>query len=311
MTAPATSNPYNYYPTTSIELCVISYSSADDICGMVTANTDLEVVWGPAEVSDPIGIPFNLMYVAKNASTDEYFVVIRGTTPESITSWLEDFEVSTTQPFSALPGAPANIPADALISTGTFDGMTDLIKLVDPTTGQALIEFLQGASPRNIYVTGHSLGGTLTSPMFTYINALLNGGNPTSNMALWGFAGLTPGGAGFNSYFNSIVPNDQGFLWRIQNSLDIAPFLYDSEADIENVYAPNGLAWGDVDKTLFDYLFGEAQKAGITYAQAQPGEVIPGVFDQSIEDEYIWAAQAAHQHHSTTYRMLVDSAYPT
>ncbi len=130
-------------------------------------------------------------------------------------------------------------------------------------------------------------------------------------MALWGFAGLTPGGSGFNDYSSSTIPNSTDFLWRIQNSLDFAPFLFDSKTDIENIYIPYGLHWGEVDKLLDEDVFSKAAEAGITYLQPQVGKVISGTFDRDFPDGESWTAQVLHQHHHQTYQALVEAAYPT
>ena len=302
---------YHYYPNTAVELCVISYGDTPTIAPAVSACTDLNVVWGPAEcVSRITGVPYSLMYVAAKASTGEYFVVIRGTDFLSLATWLlQDFDVDASQPLGTLQGNPKNIPATALVSQGTFNGLSDLLDLTDPTSGLSLVAFLTQAKPRNVYVTGHSLGGTLTPPMFAYLNATLYNGGSISNMALWSFAGLTPGGTGFNTYFNSIIPNNQGFLWRIQNSLDIAPLMWWSQTGVQNIYQANGLPWGLFECEPIEDLFSDANSANIGYAQPQPGLRLPGTFDNSIIDANLWAAQALHQHHSETYQTLVNAKY--
>lgn len=249
------------------------------------------------------------MYVAAKASTDEYFVVIRGTDFLSLATWLlQDFDVATSQPLNTLQGNPKNIPSTALVSQGTFNGMSDLLDLTDPISGLSLVAFLTQAKPRNVFVTGHSLGGTLTPPMFAYLNATLYNGGTISNMALWSFAGLTPGGTGFNKYFNSIIPNNQGFLWRIQNSLDIAPLMWWSFKGVENIYGSK-LPWSFLECGPITDLFNDASKANIGYAQPQPGLLLTGTFDHSIIDANLWAAQALHQHHSTTYQTLVNAKH--
>lgn len=301
---------YNYYPNTAVELCVFSYGDTPTIAPAVSAGTDLNVVWGPAECLSRItGVPYSLMYVAAKASTGEYFVVIRGTDFLSLATWLlQDFDVDASQPLGTLPGNPKNIPTTALVSQGTFNGMSDLLELTDPTSGLSLVAFLTQARRRNVYVTGHSLGGTLTPPMFAYLNATLYNGGSISNMALWSFAGLTAGGTGFNKYFNSIIPNNQGFLWRIQNSLDIAPLMWWSQSGVKNIYG-NRLPWGFLERDPIEDLFSDANSANIGYAQPQAGLLLPGTFDDSIIDEHLWAAQALHQHHSETYQTLVNAKY--
>ena len=201
-------------------------------------------------------------------------------------------------------------PSSALISQGTFNGMTDLNSLKDLTTGENVVEFFQGVMKTNknfnLYVTGHSLGGTLTPPMFAYLNDQLYCSTFGNSMALWSFAGLTAGDAGFNTYFNGLFKPQ--FQWRIHNDLDIAPFLFYSQDNVENIYKPNKLDWGFPEDDFIKKLFNEA--AGIGYAQPKGDHQLAGLFDQYIVDKYLWVAQALHQHHSTTYQTLVQQQFP-
>jgi hypothetical protein len=301
----ATSNDdsYNYYPNTMITLCMISYSTIDSIKLQVQQQTDVQVVWGPAQLLDS-RIAYALAYVAYRPIPNEYTVVIRGTNLDSAKAWLsEDFDIGTTVPFTNFV---ANAPSDAVISKGTSDGINDLLSLSDPTTGTTLLQYLQTIQDSgNIYVTGHSLGGTLAPPMFAYINDVLYGGGFAHNMALWSFAGLTPGNGAFNSYFNSLF--NLLFPFRIYNTLDIAPLLWWNQPGLVSIYAP-AYPYGDLEKALFDPLFDMA--AGIGYAQlASGGAPIPGTLQ--IETGFLkWFDQAAYQHHSTTYQAMVAAAYP-
>ena len=294
---------FGYYPRTMIDLAVIAYSDIASIPPKVEA-LGMEVVWGPAQLVRWDGITYSLAYIAHRRHTHETTVVIRGTTVDSWSSWtLEDFDVGTTQPFNQL--AP-HAPADALVSQGTFNGVTDLLKLTDPATGLGIVEFLQATNPRYLYVAGHSLGGTLTPPLFACLNDRLYGGGYVHNMALFAFAGLTPGDAGFARYFNSL--SNPEFPWRYHNTLDLAPFCFWSLPDIQNLYVPWGLYYGFPEDDLLNPLFQEA--AGIGYTQPLGDYALQGVFDTSIVDEYVWAAQAMHQHHGTTYQALVKAAFP-
>lgn len=306
------SSGYNYYPNTAISFCVESYKSISDIEQYFSSNVDYDLVWGPYELVSDLDVAYSLMFVAKRISTGECFVVIRGTNPYSLEAWLgQDFSVANTQPFADLPGNPQGVPSTALVSQGTFNGMSDLISLGPNDGGVNIVQFLTNENPPQIYVTGHSLGGTLTSPMFAYLNAMLFGGELNYKMAMWSFAGLTPGGSGFNDYLNSMVPVMPGYLWRIQNSLDIAPHMWLSFDQVKDIYVPNNLPISIFDPAyeLLSYLFKESQEAGIVYSQPETGLVIPGNFETGIIDSHSWPAQAMHQHHATTYQPLVNAYY--
>jgi len=301
--AETTSN-FGYYPRTMINLSVIAYSDPMSSIPAQVEALGLEVVWGPAELVDGLGVSYSRAYIAHRSDPDEYTVVIRGTNPESWLSWTqEDFDIGTTVPFSTYA---ANAPADALIAAGTANGMNDLLSLADPTTGQSIVQYLQQADPGYLYVTGHSLGGTLTPPMFGYLNYALYGGGFVHNMALFSFAGLTAGNAGFNTYFNGLFNPE--FPWRYHNTLDIAPFMWWSLADIQNIYAPYSLSWGWPEDEWLTDKFNQA--AGIGYAQPLGDQALNGVFNTSILDDYLWTAQAVYQHHGTTYQALVNAAFP-
>lgn len=302
---------YNHYPNTAIALSSIAYDAMAQITAETRSQTGLDVVWGPAELQHDDGISYSRAFIARDPATDEYFAVIRGTNFDSLSSWLkQDFDLDVACRFADLPGHPPGAPDDALISQGTFNGMSDLLKLRDPATQSTMVEYLLRQKPRWLYVTGHSLGGTLTPTLFAYLNAMVYGPGPTSNMALWSFAGLTAGGTGFNAYFNSILPNHDGFLWRIHNSLDIAPLCWWSFGGIESIYSAQDLHWDFVEKDLVRDLFADAAKPGIGYAHPQDGLLLPGTFDDSIVDDDLWAAQALQQHHPATYQAMVSAYYP-
>ncbi len=352
-------NNYNAYPVTAIGLCAISYlNNGGSVSGPAIANavtnayntpynpnnydpnnppiqpnTPLEtsIVWGPA-FSPVNGFATNsLMFIAQVKSSSEYFVVIRGTDPISLSSWInEDLEVDTIVPLNTLPNVPSSIIYDDItISLAAFNGMSDLLGLTDPNTNQSALTFLQNTIANNsdayIYVTGHSLGGTLTPVMFSYLNAILFNGNTYCNMAMWSFAGLTAGGTNFNDYVDHLNPN-AAFNWRIPNTLDIAPFLVGPAninqapvpSDITNIYSELS-----IDPGSYALLMDLFSKANATTGTNPPGlnfylqpsfgiNPINGTYQPALTHIPLvapWATQALYQHHASTYYQMVYQSF--
>ena len=300
----AGTSSFNYYPRTMVRLAgIIAYEEATRIPEIVRRELPGQrVVWGPVqeyhdEISD------SLMYVVKRDDPAEYTVVIRGTNMDSWYSWQkEDFAVGTLRKFNELS---RRAPASALISHGTYRGMKLLLEMKDRHSGKTLTQFLRDENPRDVYVTGHSLGGTLTPPMVAYLSGELFAGE-YGRVAPFSFAGLTPGDAGFNAYFNTLF--NPTFIWRMHNTLDIAPFCWYSKSAVQHIYSPYGLGWGWPESEVIGDIFAEA--AGKGYAHPTGDFTLPGIFDDHIVDDLLWVAQALHQHHGSTYRKLVDRAFP-
>jgi len=303
------SSQYASYPPTMIALCVASYLDMADIPPAVQ-QLGLEVVWGPAELTDIVGISYSLAYIVHNAATNEVTVVIRGTNMVSLGSWWdEDFQIGTLVPFKKYaPHAKGN----PQISQGTANGIDYLLSLQDPTTNQQMVAFLlnwytQGPPPSAVYVTGHSLGGALTPPMVAILNDAIFDGGPITDMAWWTFAGPTSGDESFANYFEALWPFQ--FPGRYHNTLDIAPFCWWSEDDVENIYVPNDLYWGLPESAGIELLFYSAE--GISYTQPAADVTLQGTFNDDWLPDYLWTVQAADQHSSDTYQTLVNAMYPT
>jgi hypothetical protein len=300
---------FGYYIRTMITMAVIAYSFE---MGSIPAQVDSlgwSVVWGPAELVDDLGVSYSRAYIAqRNDAEGEYAVVIRGTNPISWTSWTqEDFDIGTTVPFDTLlPDSLASrVPDDARISQGTFNGMSDLIALQDPRSAKTMEQFLLANAPRTLYVAGHSLGGTLTPPMYAYLHEVLRG--RVGVMRPLSFAGPTAGDSAFNTYLSGTI--EPGWRWRVHNTLDIAPALWWSLPGVDSIYAPYNLRWGTLEADWVRDKFNQAD--GLGYAQPADGGVpLAGVFCPTFLDAHLWAEQVMHQHHGSTYEAMIYLAYP-
>lgn len=280
-----------------MQLSHIAYSDEHEIPGLVTQlDPDLQVVWGPAWRSASVGTPYGLAFIVRSAATGANTVVIRGTDAWSLEAWFEeDFAIDSTAPFSRFD---EGAPADALLSTGAAAGLAVLLDLVPNHRSPQvdMVSFLKGQQELGtLAVTGHSLGGTLTGPLFAALHAALAALEHPPEMDLMAFAGLTPGNGAFADYLNSLTPSDG---WRVENPLDIAPLLF---ADIEPVLK----VYGTSKPSLLDVgvLLGLFAVAATDYVQPGPSPtVLPAVPQRKAS----WLDRVVYQHHSSTYLSLVE-----
>lgn len=270
------------------------------------ASFNYDVVWGPAwhypdytwdSESDAC------MFIARSRDTGNMMVVMRGTNFLSMDSWLyQDFDTGV---MVSLTDLVPNAPASATVARGTHAGTAILANLYDSTNGLTVSQYLSSLTtkPSSIIITGHSLGGTLTPTYFTYLNYWINKGvnGSVTTFVPVSFAGLTPGGAAFNSYFYKQLDGIR--FYRFVNSLDIAPFCWWSKSGVLTIYDNNNsngcgtvyLKPTEVIDWLFDGIAGWYQE--INYKI-----LLPGNCTQSFD---LWETLALYQHHVTTYQRLM------
>lgn len=303
---------YNYYPATAIELANISYKHVDDIPDDVAQIKDMTCLW-------VAGNTVAQLFIARNVVTSEIWVVIKGTYFGSPTSWgKEDLDIGTGKQFISLEGfdpmEPIVFPSAVEISEGTFNGMNYLYNLQneDEVNYIAFLQNLVNNYPdqvTNIYVTGHSLGGTLTPAMYLYLLYMIYGMKPEGNMAMWSFAGLTAGGTTFNDYLSGFIPED--INWRLVNDLDVAPLLWTNLQAVQDIYVNPSLGINlPIDTMMNDFFtdyFNKGAASGLDYAQ-------PANSEQSMTGTFVdgesWLGELMAQHHISTYQTLVHNNFP-
>ncbi|QJW99981.1 lipase family protein [Frigoriglobus tundricola] len=244
----------------------------------------------------------NQVYVCQQPGVDQWVVAIRGSATDPLTEqfWIdwfvEDLTVLHQVPFPY--GQQYN--NGAMISWGTEQGLFDIAGMTDTRTGASLVEFLQqnvSFSPGSLVVTGHSLGGCLASAVAAYIYETIGrpSGHSSSAILPVTFAAPTAGDAAFANYVAGLF---DGYPFRFENSLDIAPRGWTlSGLDwVLNSYQPAPQI-SDFFYGLVDSVWWMLYEGGFNYTQ--PGA---GVVDQgTLVPEFWWFREAGDQHSGETY----------
>lgn len=239
------------------------------------------VVWGPAifqakrsKVAD------NTMYVVKKADEPQYVIAIAGTNPISLYSWIkQDFSIRKMVPW------PYECGSDAKISVGTDRALKDITEKM-ASKGTRIFQFLQELiasqqDPVRIAVTGHSLGGTLSSTLALALADTQQEWDPQNlaTVSAYSVAGLTAGNAEFAQHSDDTL---QDRVHRYWNTLDITAYGWnvDSMKQVPSLYEPSIKAsW--LVRLVIKRL--SKQLAGNNYTQVRadqpgiPGKVIPMV----------------------------------
>jgi hypothetical protein len=252
-----------------------------------------ELVWGPALYKGDHFLDAAMMYAVRNQNKpSEYTVVIRGTNPISLWSWLnEDLKINKQFPW--VTGSP---PASAKISEASENGLALLqgIKPADsiPGAGTTIQQFLQDTITRGeantIYVTGHSLGGCMAPTLALWLKDTM-ASLDNVELSVYAYAGPTAGNEAFAQYSdNRFLENCNRFACHY----DIAPHWWNEDTleKMYTLYEPD-ISPGELDKVLIHKAVKEAKDKG--YTQITNLRRVPGEIYTRIE-EYI--IQAIYQH---------------
>ncbi|MFE6100197.1 IPT/TIG domain-containing protein [Streptomyces laurentii] len=251
----------------------------------------------------------NMAYLAKSTDrTNRFAVVLRGTVSSSVTDLLEDLDVGTVVPFSALRTPPDTPP---YVSKGAMEAFCQIMAM--SAQGLTLVQALAGAlaaAPPNptVLVTGHSLGGCLATMVAPYLQTLSWPGSATPVFGLYTFAAPTAGGPDFAEYVMTGVP------WvvneRYVNNYDLVPLAWTSIATAKGWYPDGGPAADFDTKAVLSAV--AALPGPNTYAQ--PGTAIPLNQDYGTKDTAVtrkslqdFLAQAAYQHSNDVYLRLLGA----
>ncbi|OWJ65151.1 lipase family protein [Inquilinus limosus] len=288
-----------------LQLCQISYFSTDQIAEAVpgmpppgenapdSSIGSWSVVWGPAKDWDDSNLAYAAAYTDAASNVPVLLVVcLRGTDVHVDDPWgilkqlFEDLRVPDQV---ALPWAPST--ETARIAKGTLSALEVIQKL--SSNGQTLAEFVPGYLNANqqpvLVVTGHSLGGALTTVVAPWLQSL---GTITTQIVPATFAAPTAGNADFATLF----AQDFTYSMRYWNDYDIVPNAWWNLPGIATIYQPCDLTPpGFVTDGLTRF---ENELKGVSYVQPALNTQLSGACSSLGTS---WVDQAGVQHSTHTY----------
>jgi hypothetical protein len=218
-------------------------------------GSDWTPVWGPVVWINPAqqGTSLtadNTMACYYSPSQNLFVIPVAGTNPTSMFDWeREDFDISSMVAWNTI--SPGSGSSSGYISTGSSDGMNILLGMTAGGTSllKALQNYIQtkNITGATIAIGGHSLGGALAPCLGLYLFDNLATLQLTGqNIAVYAYAGPTPGDTVFAKYYNGRI-NGGTFTYSSQyNTIDVVPMgsVLADLATIPDIYGSN-ISFGD------------------------------------------------------------------
>ena len=290
-----------------VQLCQVSYFDPAAIPEGVTNVNQLDpggqwqCVWGPAQNSDESNLAFVAAYFSGGIPVFAA-TVIRGTDVNT-----GDLLGTIDQIWEDLdPKHHANLPwmkDNAIqVAMGSLDGWSMIREL--KSDGKKIDEFLVSflgdpahQKPLPI-VTGHSLGGCLTTLVAPWLQFQLQQAGITLPMVPVTFAAPTAGNAAFAQYYDSSFP----YALRFYNTLDIAPMLWVNLDGMKTIYGSYHLPMPESMHIVVNGFVLLLKEFGASYVQ-------PFTNNAPLTGQYIttsdWTTEVLSQHHIITYMALM------
>jgi hypothetical protein len=174
----------------------------------------------------PKAVNGNYAFIAKNKTTNQYALVIRGSLIEFSNAGFQNFILQDFNIFTIKKWEYADTVKEAYFSNGAYIGFQNLLQLRDGTTGLTIKEFIEQKIPfdASIVITGHSLGGNLAYPLAGYLKKELPA-DKKNILQLITFGAPAAGNADFVQDIEEKFPTAERFVI----DKDIAPVFPDME----------------------------------------------------------------------------------
>lgn len=211
-------------------LAGIAYAAPADVARCLEQAAPTADAWRLTWLAQPADPPVNFAYLASHTRSGASVIAIRGTYPNPFSPayWDDGRQDSPFGPMVDWPDAPG-----ARISAGTSVGLKNLLALRS-SAGQSLHDAV-AARPAGppVWVTGHSLGGTLAPALALCLSQTL----PARDLRFTSFAGMTPGN---KSWAALLGPGTRwaGRARRVFNTLDTVAYGWDQVWATHDFYQP-------------------------------------------------------------------------
>jgi triacylglycerol lipase len=300
--------PINPFAVCYLQLCQVSYASQSSIPTLVTKVTPLDpggswqCIWGPVSNWDNSNLVFIAGYYSGSVPL-LVATVVRGTDVDIddpigilVQIW-EDMDVPFQGP---LPWLNNN---NVLVANGTLDALSSVqgLRSNGQRMDQFLATFLQDPANQNpvLIVTGHSLGGCLTTVVAPWLQNQLNLAQVKAPIVPATFAAPTAGNIAFAKYFDSCF----SYGMRYANSLDLAPLAWRNLSNMDDIYVPCGIPIPDVAYVTIIGFIDAMWLTGAGYSQpfTNNAPLTGGCYKKTTS----WYDEGYFQHHTTTYMSLL------
>lgn len=256
-----------------------------------------DISWGPV-ANKGIEILTNaLLYAVRNenSESEEYTIVIRGTNPFSLQSWLfQDMNVAGLVPWSRQSQFAA--AESGYISKATDTSLS--IHKNMQSGGNTILEWLDGVidqssgKPVKLNICGHSLGGVMATTFALWLSDELEGRGKIERVDMQVFAYAAPT-AGEGVYVHYLNRKMEGRYWSFRNYYDLVPHAW-KESEVKSVLPDiyGALTMNDTERKLYDVLSGNIR--GLQYEKLRNEVDVPSEILDFFSSDYL--VQAAAQH---------------
>jgi triacylglycerol lipase len=242
------------------------------------------------------------------ANTEQLAIVIQGTK----NGWeaIEDFSIDNPAPFVNSSGA--SIISGAEVANGGTDGLTHVLKLrdKDERTLEHVIKSIN-LSKSSLLITGHSLGGAITTLLAPWLASSLLDQAPLTqplpaNMQVITFAAFAAGNQQFATYLNGSSQYQPNI-----NLNDIVPYVWANTGDyqVSYIYTTFQSPGPRIPGFLATYLEGKVASIpkGFNYIQTNEPNTFSGqilaapAYSQCLQAErptlqYKWEVSLQHNY---------------